>query len=353
MNCCGGTVTEQDKTNKDISDKLKKDRKEFEDEIRLLLLGAGESGKSTIAKQMKIIHMNGFSTNEKEEYLSAIHTNIWESCQNLAKACTDLDNIPPIKDENKSFVETLESAFTGTIPLNKKEAIKAFWADEAVQAVYTRRNEFQLNDSCEYYLKDIDRILTEGFVPTEQDVLRSRIQTTGIIETSFTVQGKKFTIVDVGGQRSERKKWMHCFEDVTGVLFCVGISAFDQTLYEDNVTNRLHEALKLFHEICKSKWFSNTAMILFLNKEDLFRAKLASGKSIKVAFPDYDGPNDFESSTQFIQKKFVSVEDPTTGKPKEIYTHVTCATNTENVKVVFEAVKDFILNRALTGSGLI
>jgi len=72
-----------------------------------------------------------------------------------------------------------------------------------------------------------------------------------------------------------------------------------------------------------------------------------------VAFDDYDGPNEFEPQTKFLEKKFTSVEDPATGKPKEIYTHITCATNTENVKVVFDAVKDFILNKALAGSGLI
>jgi len=354
MHCCAGPTTEQDKTNKEISDQLKKDRKKFEDEVRLLLLGAGESGKSTVAKQMKIIHMNGFSESERKEYIAAIHVNIWESCQNLAKACKEIKGLGIKNSSNKNFAESsLTKPFSGTIPTNQREAIKSFWNDEGVQEAYARRNEFQLNDSCAYYLGDIDRILTEDFVPTEQDVLRSRIQTTGIIETSFDIQGKKFTIVDVGGQRSERKKWMHCFEDVTGVLFCVGISAFDQTLYEDNATNRLHEALKLFHEICKSKWFTNTVIILFLNKEDIFRQKLAAGKSIKVAFDDYNGPNDFESSTKFLEKKFMSVEDPMTGKMKEIYTHITCATNTENVKVVFDAVKDFILNKALASSGLI
>lgn len=53
--------------------------------------------------------------------------------------------------------------------------------------------------------------------------------------------------MDVGGQRSERKKWIHCFEDVTAVLYCVGISEYDQVLYEDNVTNRILESLKLVH----------------------------------------------------------------------------------------------------------
>jgi len=94
-------------------------------------------------------------------------------------------------------------------------------------------------------------------------------------------------------------------------------------------------------------------MILFLNKEDLFRQKLASGKSIKVAFPEFEGGSDFDASTQFLVSKFTDVEDPVSQKPKEIYSHITCATNTENVKVVFEAVKDSILNKALAGSGLI
>jgi len=353
MNCCGSSSLPQDKTNKQISDQLKKDRKLFDNELRLLLLGAGESGKSTIAKQMKIIHMNGFSKTECAEYLNAIHNNIWESLQNLAKACTTIDGGYFKNPQNKEFADQLQQPFTGKIELNIKNQIKDFWNDEGVQAAYKRRSEYQLNDSCEFYLSSLDRILTESYVPTEQDVLRSRIQTTGIIETTFTVEGKKFTIVDVGGQRSERKKWMHCFEDVTGVLYCVGISAFDQTCYEDNVTNRLHEALKLFHEICRSKWFSNTMMILFMNKEDLFRQKLEAGKSIKVAFPEYDGPNDFESSTRFLENTFTSVIDPTTGQPKEIYTHITCATNTENVRVVFDAVRDFILNKALQISGLV
>ena len=41
---------------------------------------------------------------------------------------------------------------------------------------------------------------------------------------------------DVGGQRSERKKWIHCFEDVTAIIFCVAMSEYDQVLHEDETT---------------------------------------------------------------------------------------------------------------------
>lgn len=39
---------------------------------------------------------------------------------------------------------------------------------------------------------------------------------------------------DVGGQRSERKKWIHCFENVTSIIFCVALSEYDQVLLEES-----------------------------------------------------------------------------------------------------------------------
>ena len=58
----------------------------------------------------------------------------------------------------------------------------------------------------------ISRISSPGYIPTQQDVLRTRVKTTGIIETNFTFKDLNFKMFDVGGQRSERKKWIHCFE---------------------------------------------------------------------------------------------------------------------------------------------
>jgi guanine nucleotide-binding protein subunit alpha len=40
-------------------------------------------------------------------------------------------------------------------------------------------------------------------------------------------------MVDVGGQKSERRKWIHCFQDVTSILFLVSLSGYDQCLVED------------------------------------------------------------------------------------------------------------------------
>jgi len=152
----------------------------------------------------------------------------------------------------------------------------------------------------------------------------------------------------VGGQRSERKKWIHCFEDVTAIIFCVALSEYDQVLYEDESTNRMHESLRLFDSICNNKWFVNTSIILFLNKKDLFQEKIKRSL-LTICFPEYTGPNEFDSAAEYIQAQFVAKNKSTA---KEIYCHLTCATDTQNVQFVFDAVTDVIITINLKGCGL-
>ena len=141
----------------------------------------------------------------------------------------------------------------------------------------------QISDTFSYF-DSIDRIAQPNYLPTDQDVLRSRVKTTGITETTFIIGDLTYRMFDVGGQRSERKKWIHCFENVTTILFLVAISEYDQLLLEDETVNRMQEALTLFDSICNSRWFVKTSIILFLNKIDRFREKLPC-KSNAQLFP--------------------------------------------------------------------
>lgn len=138
------------------------------------------------------------------------------------------------------------------------------------------------------YFDSIDRIAAPDYIPNDQDVLRSRVKTTGITETTFIIGDLTYRMFDVGGQRSERKKWIHCFENVTTILFLVAISEYDQLLFEDETVNRMQEALTLFDSICNSRWFVKTSIILFLNKIDRFKEKLPVSP-MKNYFPDYEG----------------------------------------------------------------
>ncbi|KAJ4471747.1 G-protein alpha subunit-domain-containing protein [Lentinula edodes] len=97
--------------------------------------------------------------------------------------------------------------------------------------------------SAVYYFNSIDRMSGPGYMSSDQDILRSRVKTTGITETTFKVGELTYKLFDVSGQRSERKKWIHCFENVTALVFLVSLSEYDQMLYEDESVNRMQEAL--------------------------------------------------------------------------------------------------------------
>jgi len=187
---------------------------------------------------------------------------------------------------------------------------------------------------------------SKDFLPTDQDILRTRLRTTGISETIFELGNLTYKMVDVGGQRSERKKWIHVFDNVQVVLFLVAISGYDHVLVEDRNGNQMHEALMLFESISNSKYFDRSALILFLNKIDLFREKIAGGMSpICKVFPDYIGaPTDIEAGMDFFASKFRNlVRQP----KKEVYVHYTNATDTNLLKITMASVQDMIVQRNL------
>lgn len=94
-------------------------------------------------------------------------------------------------------------------------------------------------DNLEPYMARIFDIARFDYLPTVDDILLTRVRTTGIVEEMFVVEDRPFDVVHTGGQRNERKKWIHTFDLVDAVLFVVGLKQYDQMLYEDESTNRM------------------------------------------------------------------------------------------------------------------
>jgi len=195
----------------------------------------------------------------------------------------------------------------------------------------------------------LERVAKSDYVPTRQDVRGVREKSTGVNEIEFKIGNYLFSMTDVGGQRSERRKWIHCFENVTAIIFCSALSEYDQKLYDDETTNRMYEALRLFSDITNSKWFNETPVILFLNKKDIFEAKIKK-VPLNVCFKEYTGPNEYEPASQFIETQFLQTIKNT---QKLVYVYKTCATDTNNVKFIFKAVKDVFITVYLQQMGLL
>jgi len=337
---------EQARINAEIEKQLKMDKKSSQREIKLLLLGTGESGKSTFIKQMRIINGAGYNDDDKRGFIKLIFQNTYMGMTTMLKAMGTL-NISYGSDTTKGYGEIVgEMDYEQVTTLEEPQTtyLLELWADPGLKECYDRRREYQLTDSTKYYLDDLARLADPDYLPTEQDILRARVPTTGILEYPFDLDGIIFRMVDVGGQRSERRKWIHCFENVTSIIFLVALSEYDQILFESDNENRLEESLLLFKTIITYPWFQNSSIIIFLNKKDLLEEKIMKSH-IGDYFPEFDGPQqDHVAAREFILTKYMAQNDD---PEKMFYSHFTCATDTENIKLVFCAVKDTILQNAL------
>ncbi|CAG8484455.1 2880_t:CDS:2 [Ambispora gerdemannii] len=353
MGCCMSQEEKEGRRkNDEIENQLRRDRLSMRNEVKMLLLGAGESGKSTILKQMKLIHDGGYSQEERESFKEIIFSNTVQSMRVILEAMESMGLSLRNESSQKhaNVILHLPSQIEGDhLPQDVSNAIKSLWTDRGVQECFSRSREYQLNDSAKYYFDSIDRIAQPDYLPEEQDVLRSRVKTTGITETTFLIGELTYRMFDVGGQRSERKKWIHCFENVTAIVFLVAISEYDQLLLEDETMNRMQEALTLFDSICNSRWFVKTSIILFLNKIDRFKEKLPHSP-MNTYFPDYEGGDNYDAACDYILNRFVSLNQ---SDVKQIYTHFTCATDTQQIKFVMAAVNDIIIQTNLRDCGLL
>lgn len=315
---------------------------------KLLLLGAGESGKSTLFKQMLTIYGPGFPESERKTFEPIIYNNIITSMQTLVNAAPQHGGDVACADSLEYVRDMTQDA---AINSSNVHHFKNLWEDAGIQLAYENRSKFQLTDSASYFFERIEEVAVDNYIPTEQDVLRSRVRTTGIVENNFEIDGNQFKMFDVGGQRNERKKWIHCFENVTAVLFVGVLSEYDLVLYEDENMNRMEETLNLFDEICNSRWFRETSIILFLNKRDVFEEKIVKvNLTVCPVFADYTGENNYEAGCALIEQTF---QAKNRNPDKQIYAHVTCATDTGNVAAVFNAVKDIIIRKSLGEAGLV
>ncbi|XP_030377777.1 guanine nucleotide-binding protein subunit alpha-11-like [Scaptodrosophila lebanonensis] len=294
--CCTENLTAEGRQAKERAKALKKAEREKKrqsrEELKVFILGAGEAGKSTLIKQMQIIYGKGYSNEQKRAFIPLIYRNIFVSMKTMIDAMAVL-NISYETPPHTDFAELIKSVDYEALTTFEDiyvDAIKALWNDVGVQECYSRRRQYQLTDSTEYYMTHLERITQPDYLPTEQDILRARMATEGTEGHLFKVDSFKIRMFDVGGQRSERRKWQSVLDSVTSLIFMASLSEYDQVLYEFNDMNRMKESIALFHELINDPIFSNSTVILFLNKTDLFEKKIMESDLVDY-FPEYNDTN--------------------------------------------------------------
>jgi GTPase SAR1 family protein len=348
-----GTSDQVKKMNAAIEKRVSQVAKEDRAVVKIMLLGSGECGKSTILKQMKLLNLGKFTPEEEAEARDLVFKNTLDSIQTLISANKDLQIPYTSTDTQEKADRLMKIDSSETISLDIAQDIIDVWADEGTKACKKRESEFHLLDSAPYFLDKVKEYFVEGFVPSIQDVLRTRLTTTGIVETNFTMEGKLFRMFDVGGQRGERKYWIHCFDNVTAVMFIGSLSEYDQTLAEDRTKNRLIESWDLFEDVVNLPCFANASIVLFLNKSDLYEEKMNNGIGLGTYIKNYTGPEcDYQAGIDYILEEYkMGMQPDNNDEERELYHHVTNATNRENVQKVWEMTKSIILDNKMSGAG--
>ncbi|KDR74848.1 hypothetical protein GALMADRAFT_157398 [Galerina marginata CBS 339.88] len=335
-----------------IDHQLEEDCKRFKREAKILLLGSRNSGLRTIVKEMKIFQ-DGFSDTERAQFRSVVYRNVLDSAQRVL-AYMKKTGLECIECTNRALAENvlnfrLDDTGSAYFPSEIAEAIYLLWNDSVFSQVISEHSScISHTDSATYFLSQVLRIGSPHYLPSDTDILRANEESTGITETRLNMGQLSIHMFDVGDQRSERKKWIHCFENVTLILFCVDMSVYDQVSEKEPSHNKLSESFALFESVVNSQWFRRTTVVLFLNRIDVFKNKIPE-VPLERYFPEYAGGPDVNKAAKYILWKFMQANRA----QLPIHPLLTQPRDVSRTRLVFSAVKETILQNALKDSGVL
>eukprot|EP00485_Elphidium_margaritaceum_P012172 CAMPEP_0202706766 /NCGR_PEP_ID=MMETSP1385-20130828/19142_1 /ASSEMBLY_ACC=CAM_ASM_000861 /TAXON_ID=933848 /ORGANISM="Elphidium margaritaceum" /LENGTH=447 /DNA_ID=CAMNT_0049365309 /DNA_START=36 /DNA_END=1379 /DNA_ORIENTATION=+ len=359
----------QSSADKEIAEHMKASQIAMSKTLRLLLLGAGGSGKSTVFKQMEKLYRGKDDEKQleaaKEDIYRNIITDIYDLCKHNVKLnsmgagaqyklSSDALTEKCLRISNWTFQYIWDDPL-GRLTRDLALEIDALWRENAMRLTWQERKQSHVMDNTPYFFDKILDIVpdakdatTASYRASFDDFVRVRDCTTGIIVKAFRAQTDygeyMFEVTDVGGQRAERRKWMRLFDNISVCLYIMALSAYDQCLFEDNTKNCWDETLELFSKTAHEAAFGSTDWVIFFNKVDLFEAKIA-----KIPFSVYQtdfNADDVHNSDavkkwildEFRRRFYDGLSKEQIRKRGNLYFHVTCATNEEYVSKIIQRV---------------
>jgi guanine nucleotide-binding protein G(i) subunit alpha len=345
-------ATQSNKTTK----QLEKAAAQAKLKVKLLLLGAGGTGKTTLRKQLQSLYGTAFQQEEeRREVADIIVNNLLEGARAIVMATFDGTIGDGLTDDSSlkaAAVINNVAKDEKTLTAEVVDALRVLGDDPVFQRAIALRSKFQLQECVLPFFQSVvqDYPAWGGpqWIPSKEDCVRARIRSSGVIQADFTVEGVQYSLFDAGGQRAERRKWIHHFDDVTALIYMASLTDYDEVLYEDASKNRLQESLEVFEDLQRSHEWQT---LLFLNKLDLFKDKYTNRQiplNASGLFPYAPQGNDNEQqaidwmATQYKSKMLTPDKDA-------FYVHSISAVDSTAVEALFEDAKMIVLWRAVGG----
>ncbi|KAJ3741486.1 G-protein alpha subunit-domain-containing protein [Lentinula detonsa] len=292
----------------------------FYQKPNILLLGPGETGKTTLLKQI----FHAFSDSPEQFYTDRERAQyVIPIFHNTVSALERLDATNDVWGALKTTLENLRNSRALAI----SSRLISSYSESPLEYV-------------DYFLDALPRILAKDYLPSNQDIVQCNIRTTGIHPNFINLRGSAVSVVDFGGQFSERRKWVNWFPKAGMIIYVASLSDYDETCAEDSSTNRMYDSMELFDSVVHSEWFTDVPIVLLLNKTDVFAQKLRR-TPLKQYFHDYTGGDNYDAGSTYIINKFLSRARPDT----QVY--LTSAVDEERILETINDIYDKYLEPAL------
>ncbi|ETO27420.1 hypothetical protein RFI_09711 [Reticulomyxa filosa] len=282
-------------------------------------------------------------------------------------------------DECRRLVDSIakdNSIFFHNVIIRKETATKfeRIWNCKGIQNTFEHFRKQHVMDNTPYFLNQISQLYINGddqcnkikredmrYVPSWDDYLRVRDQTTGVVTYTITskVQNRNwmFRLIDVGGQKSERKKWVNVFHDVGVVVYVMSLNAYDQMSNDDPRVKCFDEAFDVFRQVASNPVFQSTDFFLFLNKIDLFEEKIKD-----VPFTLFDSSfddslkNDPTGVIQYVKARYKAIwnDCPEEWQEKRaLFFHLTCSVNTSMMQSTIASTNVVLIKRKMQKASIL
>lgn len=290
---------------------------------KVFLLGVTHAGKSTMCKCLKAFHGTDYkSVDDRNSYFYLAEPNIMKFAKELVDQYIDVESTNDVVklELNQSccdaaaWLRSLSHLYLYTINDCELDVLKKLWANAEIRKC-VENYSFDLgggytdNGNFSYLLDKIDDVVDPRYEPSIEDIVRMHVRTAGCQLSQLKFKDRVMQIYDFGGSRCDHRHWhtplrlsAHPF---TAVIYHASLSSYDEKSFDDESENAMADSLNIF-ELLVEHWkpIKDATLIVLLTKAEVFKYKLRR-VSLKVCFPDYDGPNTYEHALSFIKKKFL------------------------------------------------
>ncbi|KAF8468027.1 G-protein alpha subunit-domain-containing protein [Gautieria morchelliformis] len=279
------------------------------DRLDVLLLGAGGTGKSTLIKQMGTT-LQGFPCYNPGLYKDIIKHNVYAIVENILRftqaGCVTESDMPWNSPDHKpDYARLKELCGRLRADWDRPEIRKALRGAVSPTKVTP--------DEAGYFLDAADRIFAADYVPTPEDVVRSRVRTTGIPIDNLVETSVSWRFIDTGGEMNQRHHWRGSFKNLSAIVFVVALPDFNRVMSEEPRLNAMHESLYLFYAMMRSGFFEDTLLVLLFTKGDVLEEVLEHdpeslkewSKARDSSVPVYDG-NSYADACEYIENRYIS-----------------------------------------------